>query len=34
MGEGRRIQEAKKALAALIELLPEDAHFFVIAGES
>ena len=32
MGDGRRIQEAKKALAALIELLPEEAHFFVIAG--
>jgi hypothetical protein len=32
MGEGRRIQEAKKALAALIELLPEQAHFFIIAG--
>jgi hypothetical protein len=32
MGEGRRIQEAKKALTALIELLPEEAHFFVIAG--
>ncbi|MBV8212436.1 MAG: VWA domain-containing protein, partial [Verrucomicrobia bacterium] len=32
MGEGRRIQQAKKAVAALIEVLPEDAHFFVIAG--
>ena len=32
MGEGRRIQQAKKAVAALIEVLPEAAHFFVIAG--
>jgi len=32
MGEGRRIQQAKKAVAALIEVLPEEAHFFVIAG--
>jgi hypothetical protein len=30
--DGAKIQSAKKAIIQLIEMLPEDVHFFVIAG--
>jgi von Willebrand factor type A C-terminal domain/von Willebrand factor type A domain len=32
--DGAKIQSAKKAIIQLIEMLPEDVHFFVIAGSS
>ncbi len=32
--DGAKIQAAKKAIIQLIEMLPEDVHFFVIAGSS
>ena len=32
--EGVKIQSAKQAIAKVIELLPPDAHFFIVTGSS